>query len=270
MVLYNQNNIICMQVLFLNFNTVLLYLMIIKHHKMLKTVIISMFVIFNITTFSQSISKINNEIPEYGYGSNITDIDGNKYKTIYIGSQQWMGENLKTTKYNDGTKISNIIDNTEWSESKNAAWSYYNNDTLNNKKYGKLYNWNTVNKLTNGDKNVCPIGWHIPTLKEWDILVDYLGGEAIAGGKMKEQDTVNWVSPNTGASNISLFTALPGGSRGSLGLFYNGIGLGCNWWSSTEYDKSVAGSCFLYHKQSNIEIGMCVKDAGLSIRCLKD
>jgi uncharacterized protein (TIGR02145 family) len=237
---------------------------------MLKTLIISMLLVLNITTYSQSISKTSKELPIYKYSSSVSDIDGNNYKTVVIGSKQWMGENLKTTKYNDGSVINNVVDNIEWSESKNAAWSYYNNDTLNNKKYGKLYNWNTVNKLTNGNKNVCPNGWHIPTINEWNILVEYLGGKAIAGGKMKEQDTITCVSPNTGASNISLFTALPGGDRGTLGRFYNGIGLGGYRWSSTEFDKSVAGNCFLYYKQSNIEVGMCSKDAGLSIRCLKD
>ncbi|NDF60572.1 MAG: hypothetical protein EB100_05775, partial [Crocinitomicaceae bacterium] len=124
--------------------------------------------------------------PTSGYGPNISDNDGNTYKTVYIGTQQWMAENLKVTKYNDGTSIPNISNNTQWSNLTTGAWSYYNNDVANNAKYGKLYNWYAVSPTTNGNKNVCPTGWHVPTDAEWTVLTDYLGGENVAGGKMKE------------------------------------------------------------------------------------
>ena len=117
--------------------------------------------------------------PTSGYGSNITDAEGNSYKTVYIGTQQWMGENLKTSKYSDGTTIPNITDNT-WQNNTTGAWAYYNNDAANNAKYGKLYNWYAVSPTTNGNKNICPTGWHVPTDAEWTVLTDYLGGESVA------------------------------------------------------------------------------------------
>ncbi len=169
--------------------------------------------------------------PTNGYGPNITDVEGNSYKTVYIGTQQWMAENLKVTKYNDGTAL-NIIGTTLLQDNTTGAWSYCNNDVANNAKYGKLYNWYAVSPTTNGNKNVCPTGWHVPTNAEWTVLTEYLGGESVAGGKMKEVGTTNWNSPNVDATNTSLFTGLPGGNRES-GDYY-GIGSGGCWWSSTE------------------------------------
>ena len=97
----------------------------------------------------------------------IKDVDGNVYKTVTIGTQTWMAENLKVSKYSDGTPIPNITDNIQWSNLTTGAWSYYNNDASNNTKYGKLYNWYVVSPITNGNKNVCPSGWHVPTDAEW-------------------------------------------------------------------------------------------------------
>ena len=150
-------------------------------------------------------------------GANITDVEGNSYKTVTIGTQTWMAENIKVSKYSDGTTIPNITDNTQWQNDTSGAWSYYNNDAANNTKYGKLYNWYAVSKTSNGNKNVCPTGWHVPTDAEWTVLIDYLGGETVAGSKMKEVGTTSWNIPNTDATNTSLFSALPGGSRGSFG-----------------------------------------------------
>ena len=116
-------------------------------------------------------------------GPKIKDIEGNLYKTVTIGTQQWMAENLKVSKYIDGTTIPNITDNTQWENNTTGAWSYYNNDAANNTKYGKLYNWYAVSKTTNDNKNVCPTGWYVPTDAEWTVLTDYLGGTTVAGGK---------------------------------------------------------------------------------------
>ena len=146
--------------------------------------------------------------PTSGYGPNITDVDGNSYKTVYIGQQQWMAENLKVSKYNDGSTIPNVTGINEWLNLTSGAWSYYNNDAVNNVKYGKLYNWYVVSKTTNGNKNVCPQGWHVSTGIEWAILTDYLGGLNIAGGKLKEAGLLNWSNPNKDATNSSLFTGL--------------------------------------------------------------
>ena len=209
-----------------------------------------------------------------GYGPNITDIDGNVYKTAFIGTQQWMADNLKVSKYNDGTLIPNVTDATQWSSLTSGAWVYYNNDIGNNVKYGKLYNWFVTNSIANANKNVCPTGWHVPTDAEWSILTDYLGRESVAGGKMKEVGTINWNSPNTGATNSSLFTGVSGGSRssGSSG-YYNNIGNNGFWWSSFQYGISDAYLRSLDYNSGSINIGVGStqnKKSGLSIRCLRD
>ena len=199
----------------------------------------------------------------------IKDIDGNVYKTVTIGTQTWMAENLKVSKYSDGTTIPNIIDNAQWQNNTTGAWSYYNNDATNNSKYGKLYNLYAVSKTTNGNKNVCPTGWHVPSDAEWSILTDFLGGDSIAGGKMKEVGTTSWNSPNTGATNISLFTGLPGDYRNYNGSYFN-IGSFGSWWSSTEFDTYYAWSRDLGSNGGLAGYYYNTKDFGLSVRCLKD
>jgi uncharacterized protein (TIGR02145 family) len=208
--------------------------------------------------------------PTSGYGPNISDIDGNTYKTIYIGTQQWMAENLKVTKYSDGTTIPNITDNIQWTKLTSGAWCYHTNDINNNDKYGKLYNWYAVSTNINGNKNVCPSGWHVPTDAEWTVLTDYLGGKTVAGSKMKEIGNTNWKIPNTDATNTSLFTGLPAGKRDyDNGGFYP-LGLNSFWWSNSEsyinqsYARQLSssgGTCYIEH---------IYQKSGLSIRCLKD
>jgi uncharacterized protein (TIGR02145 family) len=207
--------------------------------------------------------------PTSGYGSNITDAEGNSYKIVFIGTQQWMAENLKVSKYSDGTTIPNITDNTQWQNNTTGAWAYYNNDAANNAKYGKLYNWYAVSPTTNGNKNVCPSGWHVPTDAEWTVLIDYLGGEGIAGGKMKEVGTSNWDELNTESTNVSLFTALPGGYRDLDGGF-DFMGGNGYWWSSIEYDSNDAWICRLYNNGGSVASYSNGKGYGFSVRCLKD
>jgi uncharacterized protein (TIGR02145 family) len=208
----------------------------------------------------------------------IKDIDGNTYKTVTIGSQTWMAENLKTSKYNDGTTIPNIIDNTKWLKDTSGAWCYYKNDTSYNSKYGKLYNGYVIINMKN--KNVCPTGWHIPSYSEWTILTDYLGGEKIAGGKMKEIGTSNWNSPNTSATNVSLFSALPISSRLSEGFDNNKFGTGVSWWSQSKWKSpsndgfTVTGNSlwYFYVESYHSELGKLgsALSVGSSIRCIKD
>jgi uncharacterized protein (TIGR02145 family) len=209
------------------------------------------------------ISLLN--LPTSGFGPAIVDIDGNSYKTVYIGKQQWMAENLKVTKYNNGNIIPNVQDNTDWSNLTTDAWSTINNDLSNNTRFGKLYNWFAVSATTN---NVCPTGWHVPTNAEWDILINYLGGNEVAGSKMKQVGTSNWNSPNDISTNSSLFTALAGAARYSDGNF-GAIGHDGNFWSSTENDTS--NSWLVYFNQSAIA-GKSdqSKKWGLSVRCLRD
>ncbi len=208
--------------------------------------------------------------PTSGYGSNITDVEGNTYKTVYIGTQQWMAENLKTSKYNDGSSIPNFTDNTLWKNNTTGAWSYYNNDAMNNIKFGKLYNWYAaIGSEMNGYKNICPAGWHTPSDAEWKKLTDYLGGESVAGGKMKEIGTTNWVSPNTGSTNKSLFSGIPSGYRDFAGNYGN-IGYYSYWWSSWEDGSYSAWRRNLSFNDEAVSRTINDKGYGFSIRCLKD
>ena len=216
----------------------------------------------NFTSIGTPIGKLD---------SCIKDIDGNVYKTVTIGTQTWMAENLKTSKYRDGNPIPYVIDTAKWNHLTTGAWCYPNNDKNKNAIYGKLYNWYAVSSTTNGNKNVCPTGWHVPTDSEWTVLTDYLGGASVAGGKMKEVGTTNWNNPNTDATNTSLFTALPGGLLTKYGSsVYLGL-LGC-WWSTTESQQNdrVAGSRFIGNDYGRVGIFIDPKEDGLSIRCLKD
>ena len=200
----------------------------------------------------------------------VFDIDGNEYKTIYIGSQLWMIENLRVSKYNDGTLIQNIIDNTQWSNLTSGAWVYYKNAAANNTKHGKLYNWHTVSPSSNGNKNVCPTGWHVPTDDEWTELTGYLEGTGVAGGKMKVVGTTNRNSPNTDATNTSLFTGLPGGFRDGNGSFSDIGGYG-DWWSSTENFTNNGLDRYLnYYNGFAYRSYNDGKQVGLSVRCLRD
>lgn len=191
----------------------------------------------------------------------VTDIDGNIYNTVTIGTQCWMVENLKTTKYNDGTTIPNVTDSAQWSGLSTGAYCYYNNNATNNTTYGKLYNWYAVNT-----GKLAPTGWHVPTDAEWITLTTFLGGANIAGGAMKT--AILWNNPNTGATNSSGFTGLPSGHRQS-GSF-SGIGEICFFWSSTDYESINAWSRPLYAvSSSTVKYGQNKKN-GFTIRCVKD
>lgn len=208
--------------------------------------------------------------PTSGYGPNITDVEGNSYKTVYIGKQQWMAENLKVSKYNDGSAIPNVTDNNQWANSYDA-WSSYNNDSSNDLIYGKLYTWYVIGVSLEGNKNVCPTGWHVPSTAEWNILFEYLGGANIAGGKMKQEGTLNWIDPNVDATNSSLFTALPGGFRDDSGPFI-GLKTAGYWWSSSQdiNDKGYAWPFLIGNSSGAISGGYNHKLDGLSIRCIRD
>jgi uncharacterized protein (TIGR02145 family) len=145
----------------------------------------------------------------------IADIDNNVYNTVTIGDQVWMKENLKTTKFSNGVAIPNVTDNNQWSNLTSYAYSEYDNNTANVSTYGRLYNSYAVFS----DNELCPTGWRMPKTTDWNVLLDYLGGSSVAGGKMKEAGTAHWISPNTGATNESGFTGLPGGTRRFDGEF---------------------------------------------------
>jgi len=198
----------------------------------------------------------------------VTDLDGNSYSGVEIGTQVWTGENLKTTRYNNKTSIPLVTDNTAWSNLTTPGYCYYNNDIANYDTYGALYNWYTVNTGL-----LCPDGWHVPTDAEWITLVNYLGGQLVAGGKLKEAGTDHWTSPNTAATDESGFSALPGGYRVNTGSFSNNgndIGLKGLWWSATEDSPGVARNRIMYYDNAYAYINYSVKTYGSSIRCLKN
>jgi uncharacterized protein (TIGR02145 family) len=173
-------------------------------------------------TFGNDLTFITSSLAEP-----VTDINGNVYKTVSIGNQIWIVENLKVTKYNDGSSIPLIVDGDLWKTINTPAYCFYNNDSVNLNVYGALYNWYAVNTL-----KLCPTGWHIPAESEWQTMQDYLNGSGNGGGNLKETGTTHWNSPNSGATNYSGFTALPGGERDIYGTFM-GIGNVGYWWPST-------------------------------------
>ena len=202
--------------------------------------------------------------PALTYGS-VTDIDGNTYATIQIGTQVWMAENLRTTRYRNGDPIPNVTEAGKWTGLSSGAWCHYKNDPKYEVPYGKLYNWYTVND----PRKVCPAGWHVPTDAEWTVLSDYLGDESVAGGKMKSTGTEYWVYPNTGATNKSGFSGLPGGFRSNLGGFY-GLGSSGLWWSASESGAEVAWNRSLNGGNADVNRSNYGKRSGFSVRCLRD
>jgi uncharacterized protein (TIGR02145 family) len=194
--------------------------------------------------------------------------------SVIIGNQIWTDKNLDVSTYRDGTAIPKVDDAT-WSTLTTGAYCYYNNDSTTYAAiYGKLYNWYAINTTTNGNKNVCPTGWHVPTDGEWDILRDHLdpaanGNTNIAGGKMKEAGLAHWITPNTGATNESGFSGLPGGFRFSSGTF-NLIGSNGYWWSSAEYNSTNAWYRNLNNSNGNVSRNSYYKGSGFSVRCLRD
>jgi uncharacterized protein (TIGR02145 family) len=169
--------------------------------------------------------------------------DGKIYKTVKIGTQTWMAENLayKTTS---------------------GSWAYDNNES-NVAKYGYLYEWETA-------KNACPIGWHLPSDDEWETLVNYLGGNGDAGGKLKEAGIINWQSPNKDATNETGFTALPGGNRSYSDGAFRGFGTYSIWWSSTESSTKAAWFRFISHSNNKLIRFYQNKGDGSSVRCVRD
>ena len=196
----------------------------------------------------------------------VADIDGNIYHSISIGTQVWMVENLKVTHYRNGDPVPNITDSITWINLETGACSDYNNDPGNSLIYGKLYNWYAVHD----NNNLAPMGWHIPTVTEWQTLATYLGGNAIAGGKMKEANTSHWMSPNNGSTNESGFTVLPAGMRHEANGAFMSMGATTMLWSSSQDDLGSANNLYLgfsFREATNAYIDL---NTGLSVRCIKD
>jgi uncharacterized protein (TIGR02145 family) len=204
--------------------------------------------------------------PDLTYGS-MTDQEGNVYKTIVIGTQEWMAENLNTSTYRNGDAIPANLDDTAWSSNTGGAWTYYNNDISYACPYGRLYNWFACVD----ERHLCPVGWHVPTDVDWTILLDYLGGENEASCKMRstgsiEDGTGLWYSTSSVVTNSSGFSGIPGGLSWYSSYFIGDTGY---WWSSSEFDAGVG-------KYISFDIGPCqviradhLWNICFSVRCLK-
>ena len=205
------------------------------------------------------------------YGT-VTDIEGKVYKTVIIGEQEWMAENLKTTSYRDGSPIEYPgNDDSSWIYNNQGAYAWYGNDEASHKDtYGALYNGYAVHNPA----GLCPSGWCVPSDDDWQKLVDYLGGWEVAGGRIKTTGTIEdgtglWYAPNTDATNSSGFSGLPGGHRTSRGSFGN-LGSFGSWWSSTESEPNYGYLQAAFHNFGNIRRINDGKVSGFSVRCLRD
>lgn len=216
------------------------------------------------------------------FTTTVKDLDGNIYPTVTIGSQIWMKENLKTTKYSDDSNIQNVTDNTTWISLNSGAYCDFSNNPSNSVTYGRLYNWHAVNT-----GKLCPSGWHVPGDADWTNLVNYLVGNGYnydgtgSGNKIAKSlaDPVLWNASTTAGAigntdyssyrNKTNFSALPAGSRDFDGSF-NSLGSYCTWWSSTEKDATDGWTRFLYYDGSSLTRNGAMKIYGVSVRCIRD
>ncbi|SVC66337.1 uncharacterized protein METZ01_LOCUS319191, partial [marine metagenome] len=221
--------------------------------------------VLDVTAVSDSPEDVSVEVEII---ENVTDIDGNVYEIVPIGEQMWMKENLRVTHYNDGSEIPTGYEtlNGEWSNLTTGAYAVYDDDPSNGEIYGNLYNWYAVDD----ERGVCPEGWNVPTDDDYTALSDYLGGTNVAGGKMKEEGFDHWNSPNTGATNESGFTGLPGGYRVDYDGSYNRRNYNGYFWTSTEDGNSNPWSWNLGYNHSRLNHLSGVKRYGFSVRCIRD
>jgi uncharacterized protein (TIGR02145 family) len=208
--------------------------------------------------FSKLLGNNKNEIPRSLQDNTVTDINGNIYKAIKIGTQDWMVENLKVEHYRNGDPIQCIINEVEWSSLTMGAYCCYDNDSIKYRNYGKLYNWYAIHDF----RGLAPEGWHIPNNEEWTQLINYIGGKINAGDKM-----VKSIYDRT--TNESGFTAIFAGSRGGFGSF-NNIGNYACFWTSSESDIHNSIYYNISIGYSGVNYSTDRKNAGMSIRCVKD
>ena len=196
----------------------------------------------------------------------MTDFDGNVYPTFTIGAAVWTSENLRTTRYKDGSPITTGLTNADWGNTGTTnvgAYAVYGDLPANSAAYGRLYNWAAVNT-----GRLAPTGWHVPSQAEWTTLVNALGGAGVAGGKLKSTATL-WNAPNTGASNSSGFGGLPGGYRGPSGN-YTALGNTGYWWSASERNTTQADYLSLDNSFASSASNGATKSFGYSVRCVRD
>jgi uncharacterized protein (TIGR02145 family) len=206
----------------------------------------------------------SNQIPLKTYTGSTTDIDGNIYNTITIGSQIWMVENLKTTKYRNGDAIPKFTEGMPWNNLTTGAYCDYNDEENYSDIYGRLYNWYAVDEW----RKLAPLGWHVASDSEWTILTNYFGGLANSASKLKEAGNDHWKPYTVFSDNSSGFKALPSGERDESG--YKHIGEYTIWWCSTNYSTSSAWWRDMFYRTDNINRWSGHKSNGYSVRCIKD
>lgn len=217
-----------------------------------------------------------------GYGckadvaETMTDIDGNVYLTVKIGTQVWMAENLKVTKYRNGDLISQVKDNVQWINSTSGAWCIYGDEPVNAGSYGLLYNWFAVSDK----RDLSPKGWRVPTNEDIEILMGFLGGDVVAGGKMRKAGMNQWLFPNLGATNESGFSALPGGYRFNYesnhplrndeGGTFHTLGGNGYWWTAHQSFQLYSWSERLFWGFADVKRDPSYANFGFAVRLIKE
>jgi uncharacterized protein (TIGR02145 family) len=216
------------------------------------------------TTYGKDLTFKTTDLTE-----TLLDIDGNVYRTVRISNKIWMAENLKVTKFNNAASIPLVVEDKAWRSSTSPGYCFYNNDPSYKNEYGALYNYYAVKTST-----LCPTGWHVPTDAEWTTLEEYLDAIGNTGGDLKETGTLHWKSPNTGATNVSGFSALPGGNRDIDSSFYNLGEIGYYWSASEEgVEYGLGGytwSRYLFHDNYSCKRLTLNNRFGFSVRCIKN
>jgi uncharacterized protein (TIGR02145 family) len=237
-----------------------------SYHQRFKQLSIYPFILIGLfILFANSCSNNNENNSNSPPVSSVKDIDGNVYHYTNIGTQVWMVENLKVTHYRNGDQILKVIADSLWQNLTKGSYIDFNNAAENGITYGHLYNFYAVSDL----RSICPAGWHVPTDHEWNVLINNLGGDSIAGRKLKEKGTIHWDGPNSGVTNVTGFTALPGGYRSDSGLFLNLRKMGY-WWSSSPDDSSGGWIRIMNHIDNGVSRTNNFKTYGFSVRCIKD
>ena len=245
----------------------------------MKNKIVTSFALLLLAICSCSKDEDNNASSSNSNNLRVSSVNNNVafFPSVTIGSQVWMTRNLEVTTYRDGTPIPGVPNPSSWQQLTTGAWCYYENVGANGTTYGKIYNWYAVAGIYDAAslanpalrKTLAPSGWHIPSNTEWAYLVNILGGQNVAGGKMKETGTLHWFSPNINATNSSGFTGLPGGGRTSGG-YYDWLRNSSAFWSSTELDANQAWYLTLWYNDAKAPMSSVFKDYGWSVRCIRD
>lgn len=228
---------------------------------------LSFIAIMTITVGCEQEPATTVDLPEIQYADPLIDIDNNVYMTVVIDSRIWMAENLRVTKFNDDVPVPSITDKDRWQNTSLPAYCWYNNDSINNMLvFGALYNYRAVQTGM-----LCPVGWHVPSLEEWNTMIDYAGKYRTAGGKLKQKGTKLWAEPNTDATDDYGFNAVPGGMRRILdGGKFVSVNTIAIWWCFDEENAFFAFAKEIGSRSAKIESFSTTKRYGLSVRCIKD